>query len=298
MISDSLLSVSLKSHAMSTELELPSPAKINLWLRVLRRRRDGYHDVETRLCRISLADRVSVERLEDPAMRELTCSDPEIPVGGGNLVWKALVAFEEARGPCHGWRIHLEKRIPSGAGLGGGSSNAAAALRAFNELTGRPLSEKRLMKVASRLGADVPCFLMPSPVADGTGRGEVVAPASMESELPLVLIKPPFPVSTPWAYGNWRDSKEREGVFYGEQLTPWGGMVNHLERPVYEKFLLLPTIKSWLLAQPETRAALMSGSGATIFAVAGSSSDAGELAERARQQFGETLWVETAKTLA
>lgn len=279
---------------MTRVLEATSPAKINLWLRVLGRRDDGFHEVHTRLCRTSLCDRMRFERLDDPAVRDLTCSDPSVPVDGENLVWKALLAFEKAGGPACGWRVHLDKAIPAGAGLGGGSSNAATALRAFNELTGTTVPENRLIEAAGLLGSDVPCFLMESSVSDGTGRGERVVPVDFPWSLPLVLIKPPFPVPTPWAYSRWKDSKEREGVVYAAQATPWGEMVNDLERPVFEKYLLLPVIKMWLLRQPETRAALMSGSGATVFAVTQTASDAAELALRARAEFGEPVWVETA----
>lgn len=282
---------------METQLELSSPAKINLWLRVLGRRDDGFHEVQTRLCRIGVEDSLVIERVDDPSIRVLTCSDPTVPTDGANLVLRALEAFETAGGGRFGWRIRLEKRIPHGAGLGGGSSNAAVALAAFNRLTGDVLSEGDLLRLASSLGSDVPCFLGTATAADGCGRGEQVTPVVFPWELPLVLIKPPFPVSTPWAYSRWKDSVERPDVPYGPQTLPWGEMVNDLERPVFEKYLLLPALKGWLLKQTETRAALMSGSGATVFAVTSSMTDAESLADRAKAYMGATAWIQVTRTL-
>lgn len=283
---------------MDSVLELDSHAKINLWLRILGRRDDGFHEVETRLCRVGVADKVVIERRDDPAVREMTCSDERVPTDGSNLVWRALEAFEQAGGARTGWRIHLEKTIPPGAGLGGGSSNAAVALRAFNQLTGGALTSEKLMELAGGLGSDLPCFLSEATAADGKGRGEQVTPVEFPWALPLVLIKPPFPVPTPWAYQHWRDSRERPEVPYGAQSMPWGEMVNDLERPVFEKFLLLPALKVWLLKQPETQAALMSGSGATVFAVASSMAEAEALAERAREYVGNTAWIQVTRTLS
>src|SRR5215207_1338778 len=113
-------------------LVLPAHAKVNLWLRVLGRRPDGFHEVDTRMCPIALADEVTLDEAAG-GETQLTCSDPTIPVDGSNLALKALRGFEKASGLCPAWHIHLEKRIPHGAGLGGGSSDAAAVLRAINQ---------------------------------------------------------------------------------------------------------------------------------------------------------------------
>lgn len=278
-------------------MELSSPAKINLWLRILGRRPDGFHEVETRLCKIAIADTVRVERLGDGRSLELTCNVPGIPLDDSNLAFKAIRAFEQRSGKTHAWRIHLEKRIPSGAGLGGGSSNAATVLRAANQLAGHPLSLQDLLEIAGGIGADVPCFLLDSPAADGKGRGELVEPADFSWKLPLVLIKPNFPIPTPWAYKRWKDSEELPGVLYAPQLCPWGEMVNGLERPVFEKHRLLPSLKSWLLAQPGVQAALMSGSGSTMFAITRTGAQAAAVAEAARRWCGPTAWVQATETL-
>jgi len=273
-----------------------SPAKINLWLQVLGRRDDGYHEVKTRLVRTSVTDRVEMEHRSATATQiEFTCSDPSLPTDSDNLAVRALRLFLQHTGRAGKWRMHLEKTIPAGAGLGGGSGNAAAVLRAANELCGFPLNETELLGLAGQIGADVAFFVLDAAAADGEGRGEQVARVDFPHRLPMVLIKPPFPVSTPWAYQNWSVSNELPGVLYAPQITPWGPLVNDLERPVFEKYALLPALKMWLLAQRECRAALMSGSGSTVFAITHNLGDAHELAGRAQRYMGETSWVQVAQ---
>lgn len=277
-------------------MTLLSPAKINLSLRILGKRPDGFHEIETRLVRLAFGDTVEIEHLGTGTTVNFTCSDPTVPADESNLALKALRAFESRAGTQSSWRIHLQKRIPHGAGLGGGSSNAATVLRAANELSGSPLSLPRLLEIAAQIGSDVPCFLLDSPAADGTGRGEIVQPAPFPHQLHLVLIKPPFPIPTPWAYKKWADSREIPGVLYAPQLCEWGTMVNDLERPVFQKYLLLPALKNWLLGHGETRAALMSGSGSTMFAITDTAAQAAELAEKARAWCGETTWTLATQT--
>lgn len=277
-------------------MTLLSPAKINLSLRILGKRPDGFHEIETRLVRLAFGDTVEIEHLGAGTQVAFTCSDPTVPSDESNLAFKALRAFESRTGQQSSWRIHLEKRIPHGAGLGGGSSNAATILRAANDLTGSPLSLPQLLEIAAQIGSDVPCFLLDSPAADGTGRGEIVQPAAFPQRLPVVLIKPPFPIPTPWAYKQWAGSKEIPGVLYAPQLCEWGAMVNDLERPVFQKYLLLPALKNWLLEHGEVRAALMSGSGSTMFAITDTDVQAAELAQKARAWCGETSWTHATRT--
>lgn len=277
--------------------DFSSPAKINLWLRILGRRPDGFHEVETRLCKLAVADQVRVDPPESGRALTLTCNLPGVPLDDSNLAFKAIRSFEKKAGKTWSWRIHLEKRIPFGAGLGGGSSNAAVVLRAANELTGNPLSLTDLLEIGAGIGADVPCFILDTVAADGTGKGERVEPASFPWKLPLVLIKPAFPIPTPWAYKHWLDSKELPGVLYAPQMCPWGEVVNSLERPVFEKYRLLPALKMWLLEQPGVRVALMSGSGSTMFAVTHTPAQAAQLADTARQYCGDSAWVQATETL-
>lgn len=282
---------------MASVVEIESPAKINLWLRILGRRQDGFHEIETRLCKLSLGDKVVVELLATGQGMELSCTDPTIPTDASNLAIRALQLFEQRLGVGYSWRIHLEKHIPAGAGLGGGSSNAAAVLTAANQLLGSPLPSEDLLKIGASIGSDVPCFLLEACTLDGKGRGERVSPVEASLKLPLVLAKPPFPVSTPWAYKQWQSSREIPGIAYGTQSTPWGMMQNDLERPVFEKFMLLPSLKMWLLRQQGVRAVLMSGSGSTMFAVTDTASVAENLAEELRSWCGSTSWVTATTTL-
>ena len=274
---------------------LSAHAKINLWLRVLGKREDGFHAVDTRMCPIGIADRIDIKLLTE-GQTQLTCSDPALPVDDSNLALKSLRAFEQRTGIVKPWRIHLDKRIPSGAGLGGGSSDAAAVLLGVNELNGLPLSLAELSVLAGRIGSDVPFFLHGA-TCDATSRGEIVTPVEFPHQLHLVLIKPPFGIPTPWAYQRWSTSQPLLGVRYEAQSTSWGDMVNDLERPVFQKHYFLAALKAWLLAQTETVAALMSGSGSTMFAITSDNASAHQLAARARDYCGDTCWVEVTKTL-
>jgi 4-diphosphocytidyl-2-C-methyl-D-erythritol kinase len=279
-----------------SRLSLPAHAKINLWLRINGKRPDGFHAVDTRMCPIDIADRVDIELLPEGST-QLTCSDTTLPIDETNLALRALRAFEQRTGIVKAWRIHLDKHIPSGAGLGGGSSDAAAVLRGLNELSGSPLSLDDLAQIAASIGSDIPFFLHHR-TCDATGRGELVTPIDFPHQFHLVLIKPPFGIPTPWAYKHWATSQPLAHIRYEAQPTPWGDMLNDLERPVFEKHYFLAALKIWLLAQPETTAALMSGSGSTMFAITKDQATAEALAQRAQDYCGETSWVRVTQTLA
>ncbi len=272
---------------MSVPLVIDAPAKLNLSLRVLRRREDGFHELDTLMVRLpGLCDRLSFSPAEADAF---TCDDPGVPADGSNLVLKALAVYRAASGFAQPLAIHLEKRVPHGAGLGGGSSDAAATLAAVNQLNGDAFDTAKLMEIASTLGSDIPFFLGP-PVARATGRGEHIAAADPLPELPVLLLKPNFGVATPDAYKRWKDSKELPGIDYAPQVFPWGELVNDLERPVFQKHLFLAEVKAWLMAQPGVAGALMSGSGSTMFAVLEDSSQAEAIIAAAREQLDPTLW--------
>ena len=265
-----------------------APAKINLSLRVLGRREDGFHDIDTLIVPLSLADEITVERAAPGGGLRFTCSDPSLPVGPENLAYRAAEIFCARAGVAADYAIDVTKHIPHGAGLGGGSSDGATVLLTLNELLGQPLTLETLVELAAQLGSDVPAFIYRQAVRC-RGRGEIVERAEFRERLPLLLLKPPFPVPTPWAYKHWRDSVEMPGAVYAPQPFAWGELVNDLERPVFEKYLPLAALKTWLLAQPGVAGALMSGSGSTVFAVLADSSAAEDLAARAREFFGE-LW--------
>ena len=281
-------------------LRLSAPAKINLWLRILGRRDDGFHDLESRLCPLQLADIIEFSHLPEGSPVSLSCSDANLPTGPDNLASKAATAFFAAidshsdRGRIH---LHLDKRIPAGARLGGGSSDAAAVLLGLNQLHDSPLDLPHLHSLAAGIGSDVPFFLHHQP-CDVSGRGENVSPVDdFPWHLPLVLIKPAFGIETAWAYKRWSESREWPNVFYGGQLCPWGELRNDLERPVFAKHLLLAEIKTWLLTRAEVHAALMSGSGSTLFAILRDPTEAAQLVAQLRQRYGPNTWLHVTRTI-
>ena len=276
-------------------MQFLAPAKINLTLRVLRRRDDGFHDIDSLMVPVSVFDRLDVELLDEGGL-QFACDDPTVPGDDKNLVVRAAKLFCTEIGIEPHVRIHLEKQIPHGAGLGGGSSDAAITLVALNHLFRTELPQETLLSLAAHLGSDVPFFIHGRP-ARAQGRGEKLEAANFRERLPLLLIKPAFSVPTPWAFQRWRDSRELPDIPYAPQTLPWGEMVNDLERPVFEKHLFLATLKKWLLQQPECSGALMSGSGSTVFAVMQRSEDAAPLGERIAHEFGATLWCHAAETL-
>lgn len=271
-----------------------APAKVNLSLRVLRRSDDGFHDIETLMVPISIFDTLEIERHSGGGL-QFTCSDAALPTDDENLAVHAARLFCGKSGYEPHISIALKKEIPHGAGLGGGSSDAAAVLLALDQIFETNLPRKELSQLAAELGSDVPFFIHQS-AAWCRGRGEIVEPCTMPS-LPLLLIKPPFGVPTPWAYRNWRDSREIPAVRYASQPFAWGELVNDLERPVFEKHLQLAELKQWLLAQPETAGALMSGSGATVFAILREKSEGPALAQRVATEFGPNFWLAPAGTV-
>ena len=272
-----------------------APAKINLSLRVLRRREDGFHEIETLMAAVAIRDTLDIERLDGGGI-EFTCSDATLPTDRSNLVVRAARGFFTAAGIEPHVRIFLQKEIPHGAGLGGGSSDAAATLLALDAIFETQLPQTELTRIAAEIGSDIPFFLARS-AAWCRGRGEIVEPCTLPHPHPLLLIKPPFGVPTPWAYQHWRDSLEIPGVNYAPQTLGGITLVNDLERPVFEKFIQLAEMKRWLLGQPETAAALMSGSGSTVFALLREKSGGPALSEKARAQFGPHTWLMLTETV-
>jgi 4-diphosphocytidyl-2-C-methyl-D-erythritol kinase len=271
------------------KIDLSAPAKINLSLRVLRRRPDGYHEISTRMAALELADTLTIESASTPGI-QFSCSDASLPADGTNLAFKAALELERLAGRPLAAAIHLHKRIPHGAGLGGGSSDAATVLRGLNRLLRLGLTDAALLDAAAKLGSDVPFFLRGG-WCECAGRGEIVHPLpGSPPPWRILLLKPPFGVPTPWAYQNWIDSREIPGVLYAEQRLDGIALVNDLERPVFEKHLVLADMKMWLLGQAGVRGALMSGSGSTVFAVLADEADAGSLTARFREQFGADVW--------
>lgn len=279
---------------------LDAPAKINLHLRILGKRGDGFHALETRLAPLELADRVTLT--PDPSLPAgavaLTCDDASLPCDESNLAVRAARALEAETGPLPGMRLRVEKRVPHGAGLGGGSSDAAAVLRLIQRAFRPDLPDAALHKAAAAVGSDVPFFL-DGGVCDATGRGEILTPVPEFTATPRVLlVKLPFGIPTPWAYKNWLTSAESPGLPYAPQQTPWGALVNDLERPVFEKYPVLGLLKARLLRAPGVAGALMSGSGSTVFALLEENADSRAALDAVLDEAGDELWIHETRVRA
>jgi len=276
-----------------TKMQVLALAKINLSLKILGRRDDGFHEIETLIAPISLADKIDIERQSRRV--DFTCDDPTVPSGDENLVVRAAKVFFERTKISGGVTIKLQKQIPHGAGLGGGSSDAASTLIALNQLFETKLSREEMAKLGSTIGSDVSFFLFES-AAICKGRGEIVEPTTLKKKLSILLCKPAFLVSSAWAYSRWQDSKEISGISYQSQNFDGQSFVNDLERPVFEKFVFLAQLKMWLLEQPEVGAALLSGSGSTVFAVLRENADVDLVAKRAREKLDREIWTCACET--
>ena len=282
-------------------LEKKSPCKVNLLLNILGKRPDGFHELETVLHPASVCDRLTFERSARGI--ELTCDNVTLSTDGQNLVHRAATAFLRAAKITDGVRIHLEKKIPLAAGLGGGSGNAATTLLALNELFGQPLASEKLHELAAALGSDVPFFLQ-NRSALATGRGEKIQ--SLEGFPALrgrafLLINPGFGISTAWAYQTLarfpvalngrrgRAQKLISALQTGDLHAASSEFYNSLEAPAFEKFPVLALFQEFLRAHGAL-AALMSGSGSTTFAIAENVTDAESLAEKFKSKFGQNCW--------
>ena len=278
-------------------MQLLAPAKINLWFRIRGRRGDGFHEIETLMVPVSVFDRISIKKTggrNGPI--QFTCNDKSVPSGPENLVMRAADSFRRAANVAEGIEIELEKAIPHGAGLGGGSSDAASTLIGLNELFEASLPRDELMKLAAKLGSDVPFFLAQS-AAICRGRGEIVEPMRLPAPLRLLLVKPDFGVPTPWAYRKWENARELPGIDYAPQEFASIRFHNDLERPVFEKFVLLAHLKTWLRRQPEVAVALMSGSGSTLFALLRDGAESAPLETRAREELDPQLWIAACESV-
>ena len=283
-------------------LEKKSPCKVNLLLNILGRRPDGFHELETVFQPVHLCDQLSFTRAGSSVA--LTCSDPGLPTDSGNLVSRAATAFLQAAQITDGVRIHLEKRIPVAAGLGGGSGNAATTLLGLNELFGQPLPMAKLHELAAALGSDIPFFLQANP-ALATGRGENLQPLEPFPALRgtwFLLVHPGFGISTAWAYQNLarfpaalNGQAGRAEILVarlrtGDLFAAAKLFYNSLEAPALEKFPLLALFQEFLRSHGAA-AALMSGSGSVTFAIVQGRNAAETLAGKFKAKFWQTCWI-------
>lgn len=255
---------------MGENLITASPAKVNLVLRVLKKRDDGYHDIFTVMQPIDLYDEVSIE-VSPGSLITVDCAHPGVPSDSSNLAYKAAELMLKAAGLKRRINITIRKNIPVAAGLGGGSSDAATVLTGLNTLLKAGLGVERLMETGSLLGSDVPFFILNGP-AIAEGRGEILR----RIEIPAydyVLINPGFKVSTSWTYSNLDLTKRHEDNilsysdgFFGDIERLKDRLVNDLEEVTSRKFPEIERLKN-ALKDHGALGALMSGSGPTVFGV-------------------------------
>ncbi len=257
---------------------LRTPAKVNLFLEVLRKRPDGYHDLATLMLAVSLYDTLEIQESNAEEVR-LTCDDSALSTGPDNLVMRAVRLVQERFGVRKGLEIRLWKRIPMAAGLGGGSSDAAATLAGLNLLWRLGLDQKDLIQLGGQLGSDVSFFFAP-PAAWCTGRGEIVEPVPLGRPLDLVLVCPPVGLATAQVFGRLKVPEQpldglalRQAIASGD-VEEIGRRLHNRLQPAAEE--LCPAVAECCQRLASTRPVgrLMTGSGSTVFALARDSVDA------------------------
>jgi 4-diphosphocytidyl-2-C-methyl-D-erythritol kinase len=287
-----------------------SPAKINLFLAVTGRRADGFHDLVSLVAPISFGDSLWLQAGDSDGPVTLSCDDPAVPTGVDNLAVRAAEAWRREAGFTRAIHIELKKRIPMGAGLGGGSSNAAAVLRGLNSLDGHPLGEPALAGLAAGLGSDCPLFLAGAPCVM-RGRGERLEALSEAARRRLtgrrlLVFKPDFPISTPWAYGRLvaaagaaytppEAAEARLAAWIAGNGSAAEVLFNSFEQVAFAKYQALPVLLRRLQTQPCVDGVLMSGSGSACFVLVKHGADVGPLRELVRGALGAAAVVVEAE---
>lgn len=249
---------------------IKAPAKLNLGLNVTGRRPDGYHDLVSVMVPISLFDTIRVELSQGDGI-VLHCEGLEVPRQGGNLAYQAALLFRSRTGLQGKVGLRLKKRIPVAAGMGGGSSDAAAVLLGLNALAGSTMGKNELSQLASEIGADVPFFLVGCP-ALAKGIGDLLEPLRPWVRRWYVVVNPPVSISTAWVFREFRIELTAKGNHYNihglKSGTPSGyrSLKNDLETVTVSHFPVIDAIKKQLITSG-AEAALMTGSGPTVFGI-------------------------------
>ena len=295
-----LASASLPEH-LGRVLVSAAHAKLNLSLAITGRRADGFHELVSLVTPIALADTLT---LEPGRSLGLTCDDASLPVDGTNLVLKAAATYAKRRPSAPTGHFHLTKKVPQGAGLGGGSSDAAAALRLLDQASGDPLGLEVLETLAAEVGSDCPFFVC-GQAAIMRGRGERLEILSVAARAALagrkvVLVKPPFGIPTPEAYGllaklgKYRPTAQAEAALAAWIAQPASDpsvLGNDLAAPVFAKYLALPAgLESFRRTTGVNWQ--MTGSGSACFAFVSECFDHARLREDVRRAWGQGAWVE------
>lgn len=268
-----------------------SPAKVNLYLRVLRRREDGYHDILSLMQRISLCDEMTFTPRAGGIV--IHCPDSQLPEDERNIVYRAAASFFSRMAAPPGIEISIRKKIPIAAGLGGGSSDAATTLMTLNEISGSPLTRDELLEMGGKLGADVPFFIFGN-TAWVSGIGDRFTEAAPLPPLWFVLINPGFAVSTKWVYQELNLELTNGRIKYSiPRFYTLGhlirGLTNDLEKVTMRLHPVLEQIKALLIGSG-AGGALMSGSGPTVFGVFGDEESSFRAEKYLRQENRENRW--------
>lgn len=274
-------------------VQVCAPAKVNLVLRVLGRRPDGYHEVWSLLQTVGLEDELTVRVRPGSSGLQVQCDDADLPTDGRNLVHRAAALVLERAGKSVGLEIRLSKRIPVSAGLGGGSSDAAATIAALNHVLGLGWSAGVMAQVGEALGSDVPFFFF-APTAWVRGRGEAVSALTVRGTRWVVLVYPGFPIGTRWAYDQLsamrdqvRPMREAHQQMAAKSSLSWDEVIplmeNDFEEVLASTHGIVREIRRKLLAEG-AEAALLSGSGSSVFGLFHDE----EAAARARASFSRT----------
>jgi 4-diphosphocytidyl-2-C-methyl-D-erythritol kinase len=272
-----------------------APAKLNIRLKITGRRPDGYHELVSVMVPVTLCDEIRIS----PAAEGIHLETVGLPVPADetNLVFRAAESFFSRLGIRPGLSIQLLKRIPVAAGLGGGSSDAAATLASLNRIFSHPLSDRELAAMALRLGADVPFFLSGRPCL-ATSIGEILEPLNRWPAWWYVLVAPPFAVSTAWVYGQFKlklTSPDREYIvntLKNGHFEPRDLLENDLEAVTAKRFPVIETIKEQLMAAG-AEGALMTGSGPCVFGVFHSETEASSARAKIESQDLGSIFVVT-----
>ena len=252
-----------------TLFTLRAPAKINLYLAVTGKRPDGYHTLHSLFCPVGLADTLTIEFTHSGIT--VACNHPAVPEDKANLVYIAARAFLEKAQIDTGLNIHIDKQIPVAAGLGGGSSDAAAVLKGLNRYYQEPLSNQQMHSLATAIGADVPFFLM-GKAAWAKGIGDQLTPVDDIPSLPVILVDPGHPLSTALIYKNLnlrltKCPQKHKNLSFEELLSNRGcGLCNDLEPVAAKQCPAILDIKA-RLSKLGAAGTLMSGSGSTVFGI-------------------------------
>ncbi len=271
-----------------------APAKINLYLKVLSKRDDGFHQIETLFERVSLFDRISVEPSERST--QITCDNSSVPTDENSLLGKVVRDFMDKTGIKKHFKVSVEKHIPISAGLGGGSSDAAALLKGLNELEGHPLEEDNLTEIGGKIGSDVPFFLSNSSFAYGKERGERITRVDSRLNLHHILINPPFEISTKDVYGRVSAFSLTKSRPVDKMFTSFlnnnnikgitENLHNDLQHVVLRDFPRLEKVFSEL-RKAGAEGVLLSGSGPTVFGIFTSGTTAIEAGKELEKIFPE-----------